>query len=160
MPERFSTGRHAGIIVPLFSIPSRASWGIGEITDLPRLARWLRAAALDMVQLLPVNEMADGQNSPYSAMSAMAIDPIYIALSEVPAFVEAGGETSLSEDERGDLERARHASAVDYRTVRALKSRVLTTAFERFQSSAREDRAGAFREFQSREAWWLDDSAL
>ena len=52
MPDRFASGRHAGIIVPLFSIPSRASWGIGEIADLPRLARWLDACALDIVQPL------------------------------------------------------------------------------------------------------------
>ena len=34
--------RTAGVLVPLFSIPSSGSWGIGEIADLPVLARWLR----------------------------------------------------------------------------------------------------------------------
>ena len=64
MPEgRFAAGRHAGTLVPLFSIPSRASWGVGEITDLPLFARWLDSAGFDFVQILPVNEMADGQNS-------------------------------------------------------------------------------------------------
>ena len=46
-----------------------------------RSARWLARAGLDFVQLLPVNEMEDGQNSPYSALSAMAIDPIFICVS-------------------------------------------------------------------------------
>ena len=41
---RFAAGRHAGTLVPLFSIPSRGSWGIGEISDLPVFARWLDAA--------------------------------------------------------------------------------------------------------------------
>ena len=72
MSDRFDTGRHAGALVPLFSIPSRGSWGIGEIPDVARFARWLSSAGLDVVQLLPVNEMADGQSSPYSALSAMA----------------------------------------------------------------------------------------
>ena len=33
MPDgsRFATGRHAGVVAPLFSIPSRQSWGVGEI---------------------------------------------------------------------------------------------------------------------------------
>src|SRR6185312_34725 len=85
MPERgrFSTGRHAGVLVPLFSIPSRRSWGIGEIPDLVPLARWLQSTGLDFVQLLPVNEMQEGQSSPYSALSAMALDPIFIALADV-----------------------------------------------------------------------------
>ena len=63
---RFADGRHAGVIAPLFSIPSAASWGIGEIPDLPLLARWLEAAGLDFIQLLPINEMHAGQSSPYS----------------------------------------------------------------------------------------------
>ena len=36
-PSRFDSGRHAGVLVPLFSIPSRVSWGIGEIPDLRAL---------------------------------------------------------------------------------------------------------------------------
>ena len=93
MAERrdFHAGRHAGVLVPLFSIPSRSSWGVGEIADLARFAGWLRQAGLDFVQLLPVNEMQEGQNSPYSALSAMAIDPIFIALGDVPEFEDAGG---------------------------------------------------------------------
>ena len=67
-------GRRAGSLVPLFSIPSAESWGIGEIADLPIFARWLREAGLSVVQLLPVNEMGAGQTAPASALSAMASD--------------------------------------------------------------------------------------
>ena len=133
MPEaKFADTRHAGAFVPLFSIPSRASWGIGEIPDLPRFAAWLDQAGLDFVVLLPVNEMADGQNSPYSAMSAMAIDPIYIALRDVAEFDAAGGESSLSNADRAKLDEARRAPLVAYGLVRDLKSRALAAAFERF----------------------------
>jgi 4-alpha-glucanotransferase len=160
---RFAEGRHAGALVPLFSVPSRTSWGIGEIPDLARLARWLTSAGLDIVQLLPVNEMADGQNSPYSALSAMAIDPIYIAVGEIEEFADAGGEASLPSEDRGDLDQARAATAVDYRRVRALKARALGHAFARFDECQwRTDsaRAQAFRSFRDRERWWLDDYAL
>ncbi|HEY7056526.1 MAG TPA: 4-alpha-glucanotransferase, partial [Vicinamibacterales bacterium] len=68
MARDFFQGRHAGVLVPLFSIPSRDSWGIGEIPDLVPLGRWMSAAGFDFVQLLPLNEMAEGQNSPYSAL--------------------------------------------------------------------------------------------
>src|SRR5215218_3614037 len=120
--RRFHQGRHAGVLVPLFSIPSHRSWGIGEIPDLPRFAWWLSAAGLGFVQLLPVNEMADGQNSPYSALSAMAIDPIFISPAAVPEIEALGGETLLTDDERATLKRAREARAVDYAAVRALKT--------------------------------------
>ena len=95
--------RHAGLLVPLFSCPSSTSWGIGEIGDLPPLTRWLAGAGQRVLQLLPLNEMAPGQQSPYSAISAMAIDPVYIRVADVPEFAAAGGERSL------DRRRARTA---------------------------------------------------
>src|SRR6476661_5510000 len=103
MPRDFFRGRHAGLLVPLFSIPSRGSWGIGEIGDLPKLGEWLQEAGFSFVQLLPINEMADGQNSPYSAMSAMAIDPIFISPDAVPDIGALGGEFVLPAAERALL---------------------------------------------------------
>src|SRR5436309_10760237 len=96
MPRDFFQGRHAGLLVPLFSVPSRESWGIGEIGDLPRLGAWLSDAGYSFVQLLPLNEMAGGQNSPYSALSAMAIDPVFISPSAVPEIQALGGEALLT----------------------------------------------------------------
>src|SRR5262245_60401245 len=124
MPDargRFDSGRQAGVIAPLFSIPSRASWGIGEIPDLGRFASWIAEAGLDFVQLLPLNEMEEGQNSPYSAMSATAIDPIYLALPDVEEFAEAGGEASLAAADRAKLDAARSAELIDYVSVRTVK---------------------------------------
>lgn len=160
---RFASGRHTGALIPLFSIRSSSSWGVGEITDLPRLARWIQAAGLDFVQLLPVNEMAEGQNSPYSALTAMAIDPIFICAGELPEFRDVGGEQSLAPGERSVLDAARVASSVDYAAVRALKSRVFQEAFDLFIS--REWRTGsargvALREFIEQAGWWVHDYAL
>jgi 4-alpha-glucanotransferase len=159
----FADSRHAGVLVPLFSIPSGGSWGVGEIPDLARFASWLDSAGCDFVQLLPVNEMADGQNSPYSAMSAMAIDPIYIALADVEEFAAAGGEPSLPDSDRALLEEARRSPRVAYQDIRAIKSNALAAAFDRFERTAwatGSARASVFREFMEREQWWLDDYAL
>jgi len=89
------TTRRAGLLVPLFSIPSSRSWGIGEIGDLAPFAAWLREADLAFVQVLPLNEMAAGGQSPYSAMSAMAIDPIYISVGSVEDFRALGGAPAM-----------------------------------------------------------------
>jgi 4-alpha-glucanotransferase len=165
MAERrdFHAGRHAGVLVPLFSIPSRSSWGVGEIADLARFAGWLRQAGLDFVQLLPVNEMQEGQNSPYSALSAMAIDPIFIAVGNVPEFEDAGGESSLTDNDRQRLAEVRGAATIEFGTVRALKSLALHASFRAFRDrhlASGSDRSRAFRDFLGREAWWLEDYAL
>ena len=53
MTRTRSAGRRAGVLLPLFSMPSSRSWGIGEITDIPLMARWLRDAGISVLQLLP-----------------------------------------------------------------------------------------------------------
>src|SRR4051812_47091702 len=162
MPRDFFEGRHAGLLVPLFSIPSRESWGIGEIADLPKLGEWLQEAGFSFVQLLPINEMADGQNSPYSAMSAMAIDPIFISPDAVPD-VQALEGNILAESERAQLAAARDARAVDYGTVRAIKIRALRAGFEGFRQREWKPggrRAQRLKLFLDRARWWLDDYAL
>ncbi|HEY0872085.1 MAG TPA: 4-alpha-glucanotransferase [Vicinamibacterales bacterium] len=156
-------GRRGGALVPLFSIPSRESWGIGEIADLPAFAAWSRKAGLSVVQLLPVNEMADGQSSPYSALSAMAIDPIFIAVRDVPEFVESGGEASLTRQQREQLDALRRSPSVRHREVRELKAGVLRHLFERFvetQWRAGGPRAARMRAYADRESWWLREYAL
>ena len=93
----FTCGRHAGLLLPLFSAPSRRSWGIGELADLPIRRRLDPASAgLDFLQVLPLNEMAVDDQSPYAALSAMAIDPIYVAVHQIPDFEAQGGEAALA----------------------------------------------------------------
>jgi 4-alpha-glucanotransferase len=155
--------RTAGLLVPLFSIPSSESWGIGEAADLPVLARWLREAAVAVVQLLPINEMAAGQTSPYSAISAMAIDPIFISMREVGDFLACGGESRLPLADQAALRSARSAPRVDHAAVRRAKESALQLAFSMFWEAEwvrGTGRAGAFAAYCSFEEWWLADYAL
>ena len=161
MPDPASSGRRAGILVPLFSIPSSTSWGIGEIGDLPAIGNWARAAGVSLIQLLPINEMADGQSSPYSALSAMAIDPIFISIGRVPGFEEEDQDL-VSRADREVLDAIRRAPTVDHRSVRELKTVVLRRLFDRF---ARRWHTGdadvqALRSYIETQAWWLDDYTL
>ncbi|MCC7416623.1 MAG: 4-alpha-glucanotransferase [Acidobacteria bacterium] len=155
--------RRAGLVLPLFSCPSRASWGIGEIADVPLVARWLASAGLGVLQMLPLNEMAPGQHSPYSPLSAMAVDPIFISPREVPEIAAAGGEASLASGERARLREARGAGRVDYVAVREVKMAAFGRAFDRFHREEWEHdtpRAQAFRAFLTGQAWWIEDYAL
>src|SRR5215210_6004930 len=100
MPPHSDSQRRAGILVPLFSIPSSRSWGIGEIADIGPLARWLDSAGQRLLQLLPINEMPRGETSPYSALSAMAIDPQFIAIEGLEEYDAIGGERALEAELR------------------------------------------------------------
>jgi 4-alpha-glucanotransferase len=124
--------RRAGLLIPLFSCSSTASWGIGDIADIEPLTAWLANAGQHILQLLPLNEMAPGQQSPYSAISAMAIDPIFISVPQVAEFAALGGEDGLPPADREALTAVRLARRIEYKDVRALKRRALRSAFEHF----------------------------
>src|ERR1043165_1144086 len=124
--------RRAGLLIPLFSCPTAASWGIGDIGDIAAVTSWLEAAGLRALQLLPINEMAPGQQSPYSAISAMAIDPIYLHVPAVADFDALGGEAALAADDRSRLAAVRQSPRIDYAAVRVLKQGALRSAFEHF----------------------------
>jgi 4-alpha-glucanotransferase len=158
-----SSGRVAGLLLPLFSMPSTRSWGIGEFADLGRIARWMRGAGLRVLQVLPLNEMAPGQSSPYSAISAMALDPIFLSVPAIPDFQATGGEDALDTGERGTLAHVRASRGVDYWAVRTLKERVLRRAFRQFverEWAHDTERAARLRAFIADQAWWLDDYAV
>ena len=84
--------RRAGVNVPLFSCRSTTSWGIGELPDIVPFSRWLQHGGFAELMVLPLGTMPDGETSPYSATSTLAIDPIYISLDDVIDFTRAGGD--------------------------------------------------------------------
>jgi len=162
MPPPTST-RRAGILVPLFSMSSARSWGIGEIGDLHAVLAWLNDAGQKLLQLLPITETPPDDPSPYGSLSAMAIDPQYISIDRVEDFVAIGGEGTLTAEQRATLDRARAATAIDYRAVRRLKQDALRRSFEHFRDrewGSRSSRAGDLRAYIAGESWWLDDYAL
>src|SRR5215211_2793289 len=121
MARSQSPSRRAGILVPLFSIPSSRSWGIGEIGDIEPTTRWLEAAGQRILQLLPINEMPPGETSPYSALSATAIDPQFISIHALEDFAAIGGEQGLEPELRIMLDALRTSSTIAYAGVRGLK---------------------------------------
>ena len=148
--------RTAGVLLPLFSMRSTDSWGVGEFRDLAPFSAWMRDAGLSLLQLLPINEMAPGQNSPYSALSSAALDPLFISPDAIDAFARAGGIGALPKEARDALDAARRAPVVEFDAVRAAKRAAFDLAWNASRSGSDE----AFAAFREREAWWLDDYAL
>jgi 4-alpha-glucanotransferase len=155
--------RHAGVILPLFSTVSTSSWGIGELPDLAPLSRWLSSAGFDRLMLLPLGTMPEGETSPYSAMSAMAIDPVYISVERLEDLPRANGAAVVPEEIAQDVDSARGGSRIQYAIVRRAKICALTLAFDRFHADEWgrfTTRAASLAAYIARERWWLDDYAL
>src|SRR6266513_1850765 len=70
----------AGVLAPLFGLRSENDLGIGDVAVLREFIDWMAEIGFKLVQLLPINEMG-GDNSPYNAISALAIEPTTLYLA-------------------------------------------------------------------------------
>src|SRR5271157_3410562 len=76
--------RHfTGISVPVAALRTAADCGVGDFSDLVPMGEWCRDVGLDLIQLLPINDTGTS-SSPYSALSAFALHPLYLHLDDVP----------------------------------------------------------------------------
>lgn len=72
-----------GAAIPVSALKTKNSLGIGEFPDLKYFADWCKLTGINLIQLLPVNDTGL-ESSPYSALSAFALHPIYISINKIP----------------------------------------------------------------------------
>lgn len=82
-----NTWKGAGVSIPVFSLRTKNSFGVGEFNDLKLLADWAKQTGLKLIQLLPVNDTISTKtytdSYPYSSISAFALHPLYLNLQTV-----------------------------------------------------------------------------
>ncbi|MFI1353019.1 4-alpha-glucanotransferase [Streptomyces sp. NPDC020898] len=104
------TGRTYGLLVQLYSLLSRHSWGMGDLGDLGELSAWAgRAFGAGFVQVNPLHAAVPGaptDPSPYRPSSRRFPDPVHLRIEDIPEFAYVE-EPEDRERLRGLLERAR-----------------------------------------------------
>ncbi|MCL8017952.1 4-alpha-glucanotransferase [Streptomyces sp. AS02] len=99
-------GRSYGLLVQLYSLLSRRSWGMGDLGDLAELAAWAgRALGAGFVQVNPLHAAVPGtptDPSPYRPSSRRFPDPVHLRVEDVPEFAYVEDRERV----RGLLERA------------------------------------------------------
>ena len=145
--------RMAGVAVPVFSLRSQHSQGIGDFGDLRRLIDWAHSVGMRVVQLLPVNDTTSAHrwtdSYPYNVMSVNALHPIYIDLSQLPPLEK---KTRMAEYQR-TARRLNRLADVDYEAVEALKQAYLHALYR--QEGERMLRSAPCRKFLKANAEWL-----
>jgi len=145
--------RGAGVAVPVFSLRSKASFGVGEFADLKPLADWGKKTGLKMIQLLPINDTsATGtwkDSYPYAAISAFALHPVYLNLAAATSPKNRKLLAAL-EPER---QRLNALDALDYAAVMKAKLEFLREIFP--SQKAATFRRPDYREFFAANQHWL-----
>jgi 4-alpha-glucanotransferase len=140
--RRVGFHKRAGVLVPLFSVYSEKSFGIGDLGDLKLIVDWAKSTANSILQLLPMNELGS-LFCPYDALSSFALEPAYISLKDFPALREK--RSNFSKDN----------PYVDY----AVKEEKLGLLWEVYLLQDLSEEI-AFEDFQKQNAYWLPDFAL
>jgi 4-alpha-glucanotransferase len=146
--------RGAGVAIPVFSLRSEQSFGVGEFLDLPLLANWARRAGLKLIQILPVNDTSATHtwmdSYPYAAISAFALHPLYLNLDRV-----AGSENgALLESVARQRQQLNALETVDYEAVMKAK---LDFVRKIFPAQREKTLASAeYRDFCARNQHWLE----
>ncbi len=155
--------RLAGALIPVFALRAENDLGVGDIGSLRRFIDWAARAGFGLVQLLPINETG-GDNSPYNAISSMALDPTTLELK--PGVPEDLGEEDYQRAlSHADLN-ALKTGVVQYQVVKPLKRHLLELAFEAFErrhlasSPPGDARAASFHRFRDSNAAWLESYTL
>ncbi len=143
---RFTKPRHllTGVSVPVSALRTAESCGTGEFADLVPLARWCAAAGLDLIQILPVNDTG-GNSSPYSALSAYALHPLYLRLAEVP------GAGRFEAEIRAFRQKAESSRRLSYRDAVAFKLSIVERAFAAREREIERDRG--FGRWRAENPW-------
>jgi 4-alpha-glucanotransferase len=149
--------RIAGVLVPLFALRGEEDLGIGDVGALREFIDWVAEVGFKLVQLLPINEIG-ADNSPYNAISAMAIEPttLHLAPNSPQDLTREDFDALLSDI---DFSRLR-LGGVNYRQVKALKRRILEKAFANFSAHADGERRSEFQAFCEQESAWLREYAF
>src|SRR5438105_12904180 len=112
----------AGILEPVFAIRTEDDLGIGDTEGARQMVDWCARHGLNIFQTLPINETSD-DNSPYNAISSLALDPVTIAIS--PKHLPDLPATRFKAIAKPALVAELRVGPVNYPKVKALKRRLL-----------------------------------
>ncbi len=130
--EELLTSRSNGILMPLSAMKTEKDWGVGDFSSLCEWTRFFGSLGTKIVQILPLQETAPGQNCPYSALSAFAIDPVYIDVNAVREVQLCPKTRQLVQDLQGDIVAWKMSHKVPFRPVKDAKLKVLWQAYQFF----------------------------
>ena len=152
-----SRPRYAGTLVPLFSLRSEGSFGIGDFGDLRLMADWLALSGQHVLQLLPVNDTTLTHtwrdSYPYSPVSVFALHPQYVDLRQLPKLSDRR-QQSRFESLRKQLNAL---PAVDYERVNEAKEDYLTQLYA--QEGRQVLRRVDVKRFIDAHRYWLEPYA-
>lgn len=144
VPDFLQNEKLWGFAIQLYALNSARNWGVGDFTDLSDFAHLCQAHGADVIGVNPLNVLFHDfpeNASPYSSISRLFLNPIYIDVEKV-----TGYQPSMLQGKEKILQEVRQSENIDYTAVYHLKIEVLRQIFAQFK---KQRTGAAYRRFES-----------
>lgn len=143
----------AGTLIPVFSLRSKGSFGVGDFGDLKMMINWIAETNQKVLQILPVNDTTSTHtwtdSYPYSAISIFALHPQFADLRQLPAIKDR----KKAEDYEALREELNALKQIDYERVNNAKTEYLRIIFK--QEGEEVMKTDGFKEFMKENEHWI-----
>ncbi|MBK7939095.1 MAG: 4-alpha-glucanotransferase [Lewinellaceae bacterium] len=145
--------RGAGVAIPVFSLRSNKSWGVGEFADIHLLVDWAKSVGLKLIQLLPINDTTATHtwvdSYPYSAISAFALHPVFLNVEQLAGKKHA----AVLKPHLKKQKELNALDTVDYESVTQLKRDIVHQLYHLQKEEWLQDQA--YRAYYEANKHWL-----
>lgn len=161
-----------GLALQLYSLSSPRNWGCGDFTDLAQTVEWAgKSLGASLIGLNPLHALRNSSpyhTSPYSPLSRLALNDLYIDLERLPEFyASAEAKRQYQSDEfQTRLAELRESRRVNYDAIATIKRTMLDLCYRQFlrdnydgtepQLEPRTARGKLFDRFIRVEGEWLE----
>ena len=143
----------AGTLVPVFSLRTKGSFGVGDFGDLKMMIDWVAETKQKVLQVLPINDTTSTHtwtdSYPYSCISIFALHPQYADLRQLPQIADKKKATEF-EALRKELNELKQ---IDYERVNDAKTDYLRIIFQ--QEGEQVMKTLDFKQFLKDNEHWL-----
>ena len=143
----------AGTVVPIFSLRSQDSFGVGDFGDLKLMVDWVASTGQRALQVLPINDTTIthtwSDSYPYNSISIYALHPQYMDLRQMPKLAD---KKQAAEFETLRME-LNALPQIDYERVNDAKCKYTKLLFE--QEGAQVLKSDDFKAFFTANQDWL-----
>ena len=154
--------RAFGVGVNLYSVRSARNWGVGDLTDLESICRWVASIGGAFVGINPLHATANRGDAvgPYSPISRLFRNPLYLDAERVLEGTSIAKLEVVDEALRGRLNALRSAPRVPYEAAMSLKETVLAATFDAWRHAPEEmARRRELIDYQVEHEPWLTNFA-
>ena len=145
--------RIAGTVVPVFSLKTAGSFGVGDFGDLKHMIDYVASTGQKALQVLPINDTTITHtwtdSYPYNCVSIYALHPQYIDLRQLPQLADASRRQHYSK-----LQAELNAlPKIDYERVNQAKLAYMEELYK--QEGAKTMKTAEFKQYFEANKQWL-----